>query len=198
MKSFVKRNLSVIIATLCLILCILAVLPFAIHIIEGREISYDYSAEVSSRGLYFYNYEQVGSRVRAKDEKSCVILPVSDDVINDVRIVFKGGVSDDITIKLRYAKKGEALDESNMIVKDVEKTSPEYYANLDRGVYQILECYIPGTFEIEKVILSHVTEEKIVRDIGFDTQLFLWVTLPALGAYVIALSTSVILKKKRK
>ena len=102
MKSVLKSRYFVIIATLCLILCILAVALFGIDRVRQREIYYDYSATVDNRGLYLEGYEQNGNKIIAKGDECYIYLPVTDTEINDVKIVFEGKYLRSYDIKLAY------------------------------------------------------------------------------------------------
>lgn len=52
MKTFIKNGLHIIIPTLCLILCVVIILPLGVYRIEGRKIGYDYSVEASTNAVY--------------------------------------------------------------------------------------------------------------------------------------------------
>ena len=198
MKSFIKRNLHIIIPTLCLILCICAVLPVAIYRVEGREISYDYSVTASPSGIYASGYEKDGDTLIPKDEGACLILPVTrDKEINDVRIIFKNKFKADCEVKLAYGTENSSLSHNEPIVKTVKKGYNEYYCQLSSDIYTVIECYIPAEIEIESVILSHVTSSTPVIKTAVNTPLIMWTLIPATVLYSSCI-TLLVYRKKRQ
>ena len=198
MKSFIKNNLHIIIPTLCLILCVATVLPLSIYRVEGREIGYDYSAKASPSAVYPVSYSVSGDVFTPEDPQAYLVLPVpADKEINDVRIVFKRPLKSDCTVKLIYGSENIPLSEENAIVKTVEKGSVEYYCTLETDVYTIIECYIPVTFEMESVILSHVVSSKPIYKTTVNTGLILWTLIPASVLYASVITAFAVLKRKK-
>jgi hypothetical protein len=189
MKSVLKARYFTIIATLCLILCVLAVTFFSIDRIKQREIYYDYSAKVDSRGLYLEGYERDGDKIVAKGDECYIYLPVTDSKINDVKIVFDGKYSKDADIKLEYVCKNSQQSGENYVISHIESGNREIYFALDENVYTVLKCQIPGSFKIKEIVLSHITSQNIVTKtevnipllvIGNTLTLAIYITLLAL------------------
>ena len=199
MKTFIKNGLHIIIPTLCLILCVVIILPLGVYRIEGRKIGYDYSAEASPNAVYPVSYTVNGSVYTPEGHNSYLVLPVpADKEINDVRIVFKRPLRSDCTIKLLYGNEKTALSEENAIVKEVKKGSIEYYCTLDTDIYTIIECHIPVTFELESVILSHVTSSESVYETVVDQAVLIWTLAPVTLLYAGIVIILIIEKRKKK
>ena len=194
MKSALKSRYFVITATLCLILCILAVALFGIDRIRQREIYYDYSATVDSRGLYLEGYEQNGDKIIAKGDECYIYLPVTDTEINDVKIVFEGKYSRSEDIKLEYVCKNSVQNGENYVISHINSGSREIYFTLDKDVYTVLKCHIPGSFEIKEIVLSHITSQNIVTKTEFNLPVLLIGGVASIGLYTLLL----ILRKRTK
>lgn len=198
MKSFLKNGLHIIIPTLCLILCVAIALPLGIYRVEGREIGYDYSVSVSPSAVYADSYDVSGGVYTPEDANAHLVLPLpSDKEINDVRIVFKRPIKSDCTVKLLYGSENVALSDENAIEKVLKKGSVEYFCELENDAYTIIECYIPTSFEIDSVILSHVVSSKPVYETVVNKPLLMWTLIPAVSLYAISLCALIIIKRKR-
>lgn len=194
MKSILKSRYFVIIATLCLILCILAVALFGIDRVRQREIYYDYSAKVDSRGLYLEGYERDGDKIVAKGDEFYIYLPVTDSKINDVKIVFDGKYSKDADIKLEYVCKNSQQSGENYVVSHIESGNKEIYFALDENVYTVLKCHIPGSFKIKEIVLSHITSQNIVTKTEVNIPLLVIGNVLPIAAYI----TLLLLRRKTK
>ena len=197
MKSFTKKYLHIIIPTLCLILAVGIIIPLSLSTYEGREISYDYSISAAPDTILAVGYEKNGSTLTPKDEIAYLVLPVADEKINDVRIKFKGEISEDCRIALMYATENSGLSVDNSVSSNVKKGQREYYCTVPYDTYTVLECYIPTEIEIDSVILSHVLTEKPVQKLKLNTPLLIWTLVPTLLIYGATLA-ALILKKKGK
>lgn len=194
MKSVLKARYFTIIATLCLILCVLAVTFFSIDRIKQREIYYDYSATVDSRGLYLEGYERDGDKIVAKGDECYIYLPVTDSKINDVKIVFDGKYSKDADIKLEYVCKNSAQNGENYVISHIESGNKEIYFALDENVYTVLKCHIPGSFKIKEIVLSHITSQNIVIKTEVNIPLLVIGNVLPIAAYI----TLLLLRRKIK
>ena len=194
MKSILKSRYFVIIATLCLILCILAVALFGIDRVRQREIYYDYSATVDSRGLYLEGYEKDGDKIVAKGDECYIYLPVTDSKINDVKIVFDGKYSKDADIKLEYVCKNSQQNGENYVNSHIESGNKEIYFALDENVYTVLKCHIPGSFKIKEIVLSHITSQNIVTKTEVNIPLLVIGNVLPIAAYI----TLLLLRRKTK
>ena len=194
MKSILKSRYFVIIATLCLILCILAVALFGIDRVRQREIYYDYSAKVDSRGLYLEGYERDGDKIVAKGDECYIYLPVTDSKINDIKIVFDGKYSKDADIKLEYVCKNSQQNGENYVISHIESGNREIYFALDENVYTVLKCHIPGSFKIKEIVLSHITSQNIVTKTEVNIPLLVIGNVLPIAAYI----TLLLLRRKIK
>ena len=194
MKSILKSQYFVIIATLCLILCVLAITFFSIDRIKQREIYYDYSATVDSRGLYLEGYEKDGDKIVAKGDECYIYLPVTDSKINDVKIVFDGKYSKDADIKLEYVCKNSQQNGENYVISHIESGNKEIYFALDENVYTVLKCHIPGSFKIKEIVLSHITSQNIVTKTEVNIPLLVIGNVLPIAAYI----TLLLLRRKIK
>ena len=194
MKSILKSRYFVIIATLCLILCVLAITFFSIDRIKQREIYYDYSATVDSRGLYLEGYEKDGDKIVAKGDECYIYLPVTDSKINDVKIVFDGKYSKDADIKLEYVCKNPQQNGENYVISHIESGNKEIYFALDENVYTVLKCHIPGSFKIKEIVLSHITSQNIVTKTEVNIPLLVIGNVLPIAAYI----TLLLLRRKTK
>ena len=194
MKSILKSRYFVIIATLCLILCVLAITFFSIDRIKQREIYYDYSATVDSRGLYLEGYEKDGDKIVAKGDECYIYLPVTDSKINDVKIVFDGKYSKDADIKLEYVCKNSVQNGENYVISHIESGNKEIYFALDENVYTVLKCHIPGSFKIKEIVLSHITSQNIVTKTEVNIPLLVIGNVLPIAAYI----TLLLLRRKTK
>ncbi|MBQ9743690.1 MAG: hypothetical protein IJW19_01040 [Clostridia bacterium] len=199
MKSLIKKNLQVIIPTLCLILCICIALPMGIYQVEGREIAHDYSVTVSGNSVYPVGYEKNGNILTPVEEDAYLVLPVPRDrEINDVRIIFKDTFDEDCDIKLAYGSKNSGLSSNEPITKTMKKGYDEYYCTLDTDEYTVMECYIPAEIEIEAVILSHVTSSVPITEIRVNAPVLLWILIPAFSLYILWIASLFFRRKKHK
>lgn len=197
MKAFVKSYYPLIIATLCLILCICAIIPLSISEEKYREIYYDYSATIDSKGIFLEGYEREGNRITCISDEGYIYLPVTDHEINDVKIVFGGKYSSDAHINLEYVRKNSAPSNDDLVFSDVKSGDKEMYFSLDKGVYEMLRCHIPGSFEIKEIVLSHITSEKIVTRDVINYKLLIIGIASAFLLYG-AFTTVFIIKNKKK
>jgi len=199
MKSFIKNNLHIIIPTLCLILCVAIVLPITVYRVEGRVIGYDYSVTTSPSAAYSVAYDVKEDSFVPTDSNAYLVLPVpSDKEINDVRIAFKSPLKSDCAIKLIYGNENTPLSEENAIIKTVKKGSVEYYCTLDTDVYNVIECYIPIAFEMESIILSHVTSSEPTYEVVVNKPTLITALSIAFGVYALSVAALVVYRKKRK
>jgi hypothetical protein len=197
MKVLLKPRYSLIIATLCLILCILAVIFFSIDEVKQREIYYDYSATVDSCGLYLEGYERNGDITECKSDSGYIYLPVTDKKINDVKIVFDGKYSKDTDIKLEYVCKNSVQNGENYVTSHIDSGDREIYFSLDEDTYTVLRCHIPGSFKIKEIVLTHITSQNIVTKIEVNVLLLVVGLTVSVALYsgFVAIYT---LKKKNK
>ena len=197
MKAFLKGYYPLIIATLCLILCICVLIPLGIREEKYREIYYDYSATVDKQGIYLEGYEWDGDRIVCKSEDGYIYLPVTDEEINDVAIYFSKGYKGNCDVKLEYVWENSVQNGENYVSSSLKNGDTELYFSLDKGVYKMLRCHIDGSFEIEKIVLSHITSEKIAtKDVINYRLLIIGITVSLLlyGAF----TTVFMIKKKKK
>ena len=197
MKAFLKGYYPLIIATMCLILCICVLIPLGIREEKYREIYYDYSATVDKQGIYLEGYEWDGDRIVCKSEDGYIYLPVTDEEINDVAIYFSKGYKGNCDVKLEYVWENSVQNGKNYVSSSLKNGDTELYFSLDNGAYKMLRCHIDGSFEIEKIVLSHITSEKIAtRDVINYRLLIIGITSGLLlyGAF----TTLFMIKKKKK
>ncbi len=197
MKSLVKRNLHIIIPTLCLVFAVGVIIILSLRTYEGREISYDLAIEAEGDAVLPVGYEKDGDVFKPIDEGAYLVLPVTDEKINDVRIIFKDGFSSNCEIKLMYATKNSGLSADNSIITEVKRGYSEYYCVLPYDTYTVLECYIPAEVEIESVILSHIIASEPVKDVKSDTSLMIWMLVPTLVAYISVLTALIWIKSSK-
>ena len=172
MKELWSKHRRIIIATLCLIFLIVFAFFLALDTYEGREISYDYSVEIKGGAVLGVGYENENGKLVPKNDGAYLVLPVTDEKINDVRIVFKSPFIKPCDIKLVFATENTGLSVDNSATVTVDDGSYEYYCTLPYDTYTILECYIPAEIEIESVILSNVLSSSPVKVRRLDNYIF--------------------------
>ena len=198
MKRLMKSNLHIIILTLCLIFAIIVAFALSLHRWEGREISYDYSVTVDKGAVLSVGYERDGEVLKPKDEGAYLVLPVTDEKINDVRIVFKSPLDADCEIKLVYVSKNGGLSVDNSIATQVKRGSMEYFCTIPYDAYTVLECYIPMEMEMDSVILTNVLSQTPVSMVKLNTITLIWTLIPLFCAYAVSICVIIILKRKKR
>ena len=195
-KEALKKHLDIIIPTLCLILAVCIIIPLSLEAHRGREISYDYSVEVGADAILPVGYEREGDYLVPKGDDSYLVLPVTDEGINDVRIILKDKIDADCRISLRYVAKNSGQSVDNSVYIEVKRSAEEFYFTLPYNTYTALECYIPTGVEVESVVLSNVLSQKPVKEIKANTTLLICTLAPATLIYIGALAC-LIIKKRR-
>ena len=185
MKELWSKHSRIIMATLCLIFVIVFAFFLALDTYEGREISYDYSVEIKGEAVLAVGYENKNGKLVPKNEGAYLVLPVTDEKINDVRIVFKSPFVKPCDIKLVFATENSGLSVDNSVTVTVGDGYYEYYCTLPYDTYTILECYIPAEIEIESVILSNVLSSSPVKVRKLDNYIFFSMSGGALFAYLM-------------
>ena len=198
MKRLIKSNLCIIIPTLCLIFAVVVAFVLSIHRWEGREISYDYSVTVDKSAVLFVGYERDGEALKPKDDGAYLVLPVTDEKINDVRIVFKNPLEADCEIKLVYVSKNGGPSVDNSVTTQVKEGSMEYYCAIPYDAYAVLECYIPTEMEMDSVILSNVLSQSPVSMIKLNTSTLIWILIPLFCAYAASICVIIISQRKKR
>ena len=185
MKELWSKHSRIIMATLCLIFVIVFAFFLALDTYEGREISYDYSVEIKGEAVLAVGYENKNGKLVPENEGAYLVLPVTDEKINDVRIVFKSPFLKPCDIKLLFATENSGLSVDNSVTATVSDGCYEYYCTLPYDTYTILECYIPAEIEIESVILSNVLSSSPVKVRRLDNYIFFSMSGAALFAYLM-------------
>ena len=142
-------------------------------------------------------YEKNGNTLVCKDEEGYIYLPVTDEEINDVKIVFSKGYTKNCDIKLEYVCKNSAQSDDDFVISSVNKGDKEMYFALDNGVYTVLRCHIPGSFEIKEIVLSHITSQNVVTKDIYNRPL-LFSGIPILVCAYAAFVFVYFVKKKNK